>query len=212
MKFFTPQRYVEFNSDDPAIANRADEVWERATADYRRHIKQIRRKLPASVRELAEETCLHDATLLALSQTPARPSHNGRVAIISLQQADRVICLLYLLAAEPGWSRPNRAAPFNPKQTDWLYDEVDIRPDGTIVHEILWSDGRILTLRFTEFKSIELDESDHAIERSTPARKPRKVGAGFVPVTTGSKRIPARRAAKKPSRRKPAAAKCNAAR
>ena len=30
MKFFTPELYLQYNSDDDAVADRADRLWDRA--------------------------------------------------------------------------------------------------------------------------------------------------------------------------------------
>jgi len=168
MKYFTPQLYIDFNSDDPDIADRADEQWERALADYRKHLKKIRGRLNEKVRDLAEVCCLHDAAYLGFTKI-SLPSAAGDLAILAVEQGERALLLVYVLADEPLVARPLESPLFSDQAVHWLYDEVDVASDGTFSHQISLSDGRILALRFVDFDQIELSNSVVRRERDAAA-------------------------------------------
>jgi hypothetical protein len=168
MKYFTPQLYIEFNSDDPDIADRADEQWERALADYSNHLKKIRGRLSVKVRDLADVRCLHDASYLGFTKI-SLPSAAGDLAMLAVEQGEQVLLLVYVLADEPLVARPLEAPVFSDQAVHWLYDEVDVSSDGTFSHRILLSDGRILSLHFVDFDQIMLPKSVVRRERHAAA-------------------------------------------
>ena len=153
MKYFTPARYVAFNASDDGVANNADEEWEQALSDYRKHVRRIRGKLPTSVRHLGEKLCLHDAEYLGMTKISI-PGSPGDVAILSVRAGHQPSLLVYVLAAEPFVSRPLEAVIFETTHPHWLYDEIDVGEDGILTHEILLSDGRVLKLRFVAFDTL----------------------------------------------------------
>ncbi len=159
MRFFTPELYIRFNSSDDVTADRANEAWEKALAEYGRHLDTIRNKMPSQVRKIAE-LCLHDAEFLGLEQGTQshysfpEPFHPGplwsSVAILSLKQDRTVRSLIYMLwdcvrefPAKKDW-------PFGPARKRWLYEEMDLAPDqrGAFLHRILFSDGSVVEIPF----------------------------------------------------------------
>ena len=150
MKYFTPERYIAFNSADDAVADRADEDWERAMAAYRRNLKRIESQLPDKVRQFATDVCLHDAEYLGLSKISI-PGNAGDLAVLSLRLDGKDYVLTYLLLAEPLVSRPTEAAIFQTDRPHWLYDEFDVEESGAVTHCILLSDGRVVSLRCVAF-------------------------------------------------------------
>jgi hypothetical protein len=159
MRFFTPELYLQFNSPDDEVADRANEAWEKALHDYQRHLDTIRHRMPTQVRKLAE-LCLHDAEVLGLEQElqsafpfpePFWPGPFwSAVAILSLKQDQTVWCLIYML-----WDRIREYPakedwPFSKARKHWLYDEVDVETDhrGLFLHRILLSDGSIVEIPF----------------------------------------------------------------
>jgi len=52
LKFFTRELYVRFNSSDPKIADQANDEWEAAIAEYRSHLRRLKKTLPEGAREL----------------------------------------------------------------------------------------------------------------------------------------------------------------
>ncbi len=159
MRFFTPERYVQFNSADDATADSANEDWEKALRDYQSHLDAIRDRMPAQVRRLAE-LCLHDAEILGFDQETQSLFPGSEVswpgplwsvmAILSVEQGGTLRYLIYTL-----WDRvreyPASAAwPFSKARKHWLYDEVDLAPDRRemFLHRILFSDGSVVEIPF----------------------------------------------------------------
>lgn len=159
MRFFTPERYIQFNSPDDEVADRANEAWEKALDEYRRHLGTIQEKMPSQVRKVAE-LCLHDAELLGFEQETQplfsfpEPFWPGplwsTMAILSLKQDQTIRSLIYLL-----WDRVREYPakedwPFSKARKHWLYDELDVAPDqrGAFLHRILFSDGSVVELPF----------------------------------------------------------------
>jgi hypothetical protein len=151
---------VRFNASDDEEADRANEAWEAALTEYRRHLDAIRDRTPSQIRKLAE-LCLHDGELLACEQAVepqfpfpfepfAMPPYWSAMGIVGVKQGGEIASLIYLL-----WDRlreypaPERW-PFSKARTHWHYDEVDLAPDrrGSFLHRVLLSDGRVLEIRF----------------------------------------------------------------
>ncbi len=152
MKFFTPDRFIKFNSLDDEEADRADEDWETALRDYRKHLDGLRDQMPAPVKELAKLD-LHDAELLAVERKAETwgffPLHI-ELAILSLKQGDEVRSLIYFLWDQVRQSRSKASWPFSKQHKHWLYDEVDTSPShrGAFLHRVLLSDGTVMEIPF----------------------------------------------------------------
>jgi hypothetical protein len=164
MKFFTPQLYQQFNSENDEEADRASEQWEHALRDYRKHLSELRDRLPSQVIKLSEMN-LHDAEILAQSEElqssalfPEFPFHFpvplpfwSAVAVLTVNKDREAYSLIYSL-----WDHVReRAAPedwkFSKLRPHWLYEELDWVQDrrgGLFLHRILLSDGRVLEIPF----------------------------------------------------------------
>ncbi len=151
MKFFTPELYLDFNSRDRKKVLSAHDKWEHALEAYGAHLRRIGPRLPSRVRELANSLCLHDAEFedYLLPTVDRRP-----LAILMLRHESESIYLVYMLAKKPQTKKTKRPWPFSQQPVLWLYDEFDIDVDGFPQHEILLSDGRMLTFRFTDLQSL----------------------------------------------------------
>lgn len=156
MKYFTPELYAQFNSSDPAKASLADQRWDAAEVRYEKRLKEIRRKLPEKVRVLSDTICLHDASYLGFTKSPL-PPWRWELAIIQLQQAEKLYFLVYILPEEPVITKPVESPVFADEQPRWLYDEVDLLEKGTYSHQILISNGYVLNLVFQQFDFFEID-------------------------------------------------------
>jgi hypothetical protein len=157
MRFFTPELFIRFNSDDDKVADRADEDWESAIREYRSHLDGLRDQMPAQVKKLAG-LCFHDAELLTSEESiepvfsvpfEPLPFWSG-FAILSLKQGDEIVSLIYVL-----WDRIRRYEskenwPFSKLRRHWLYDEVDVAPThrGWFLHRVLLSDGIVIEIPF----------------------------------------------------------------
>jgi hypothetical protein len=165
MKFFTRKLYVDYNSDDPDVADKADAEWEKATDHYRKHIGKIAGRLPGKTRELAESTCLHDARYLGYLKTSV-PNSAGELAVVAVEKDDDVLLLIYVLAEEPSLSTPHKAKVFSDAGVHWLYDEVDALGSGVFTHKVLLSNGRILSVKFVAFDMLSVSKDDFSIGRT----------------------------------------------
>ena len=159
MRFFTPDLFVRFNSDDD-VADRASAEWDATRVRYRAHLDAIRDRLPQNVRDLTT-VCLHDAELVARSEHAHTPRlHQGQppawsaTEVLSLATESGVLLsVLYALwdhvreyDAPPVWPFPEA------RHREWLYEELDVSPqgDGYFVHRILFNDGRVVEIPFAD--------------------------------------------------------------
>jgi hypothetical protein len=175
MRFFTPELYQLFNSSDDDKANRADELWERATRDYRKHLDSIRHTLPSQVWKLAE-LCLHDFEVLGydekvqsmvpLPEPFSQAPFWTAVAILTLKQRQTLHLLIYVL-----WDRAREHPAmedwqFSKARKHWLYDEIDVAANhrNRFVHRILFSDGTVFEIPFVSVivSTVELPAKEKA--------------------------------------------------
>lgn len=159
MRFFTADLYTRFNSDDDAEADRANDEWEEALRRYEKHLDGVRSEMPPDLHELTR-LCLHDATVLAFGRQKFAPlpcpdpfpflSFSPAVAVLSLQQGERVLSIVYFLAEDVHEAAPDKGWPFSKRDKHVLYDEIDVirRSPGVYAHRILFSDGQELELHF----------------------------------------------------------------
>jgi hypothetical protein len=160
MKYFTPELYVQGNSPDEDVADAAHEAWERAIKRYRRHYKKIEPLLPESVQRFHQQRCLHDADVLGPAEltVPSLP-WSAKDIVLVVQNENTLIpedlhtlmFLRYAVVEEPRVEIPLPSSAFHDGQPIWLYDELDVLAPGDYSHEILLSNGRVITLRFQEF-------------------------------------------------------------
>jgi hypothetical protein len=158
MGFFKPGLYIRYNSDDDAIADRADQEWERAIRAYKDHLKTFTGKMNERAKDVAESLDLHDAEVLSFqADLPARPlilpPFSPGVATISLRSGGKFINLFYLLWDEVAESAAPKRWPFSKRQVHWLYDEFDCVEypwPPLFWHRVLLSDGRVISIPFTD--------------------------------------------------------------
>ena len=161
MKFFTPELYIRFNSEDEAVSDQADEEWDHAVEEYEKHLE----KLGGFVTRIAdrlEAVGMHDAEFLNNSrnlidmETHIRMRHEFfpfwmNVLIMSFKQEGKIISLNYIHWDEARVYPALDTWRFSKKRSHWLYDEIDASPRGqseSFVHRILLSDGCIFEIPF----------------------------------------------------------------
>jgi hypothetical protein len=161
MKFFTPELFVRLNSDNDDEIDQAEADWEAARKKYQKHFKRIEAKLPRPLVKLCNAVPLHDAVVerprhlaWTVYENDDRGEHSW--TILSVRQPDAAYDLVYLDPVEP--SQLNRLVDspvFTEENVIWLYDEVSYQR-GICMHEILFSNGVVLTIRFKGFKYAEM--------------------------------------------------------
>ncbi len=152
MEHFTPERYLRFGSlDDREAFLAAHEEWEEALSRYGEQLQRIRKELPPHNRSLrsfvraVHSVYLHDAPVLAVGQS----REDFSITLQPPSDPERLTVLSYKLVEEPR-IEPNVLPPERCReQIEWLYDELDLdRPQSTLRHNILLSNGWEVTLRF----------------------------------------------------------------
>ncbi len=151
MKYFTPELYVQGNSADENVVDKAEAEWERAIKRYRRHYHKIESLLPESVRKFHDECCLHDADVFGPASLSVQTLPWGFYDVVLVAQnintlfpehLNTLMFLQYAVTGEPTVERPVSLEAFHAAQPIWLYDEFDVIEPGVFCHEILISDGR----------------------------------------------------------------------
>ena len=69
MRFFTPELFVELNSPDEDVVDRAEEKWEVGDREYQAYFKSIEANLPAPLVKLCKSVPLHGSRI----DRPAQP-------------------------------------------------------------------------------------------------------------------------------------------
>jgi hypothetical protein len=159
MKFFTPELYVQGNSNDDDVVDWVEAEWERRIKRYKRHYKKIEAQLPPMLRRFNDEQCLHDADVFAPAVLPRNAPWNGQEVVIVAQQTNTLVpeyintlaILQYTITAAPVIETPLESPVFKTGRPHWLYEEVDVVEPGVFSHEILTSDGRVIKLLFSDF-------------------------------------------------------------
>lgn len=139
MRFFTPDLYLRFNSNDDEIADQANDEWEKAIDSYQRYLKKL--NLPESVKKLTEIN-LHDAELSDFQEVDIHQT------VMSLKNNQYVYCLIYQTTNLVRKDNFPQNWLFSDQRKHFLYDELDLQ-DSAFLHRILWSDGEILEIPFT---------------------------------------------------------------
>lgn len=172
MRFFTPELYLRFNSSNDEVADRANEEWETALVEYRKHLDQIWDQIPDDGKQLAE-LCLHDAELLDPKQSVKPLFFRPAIVILPLIQDGHLVTVIYKLSETVREHPPLSNWPFSRLRTHWLYDEIDIdgKQRGPFVHRVLLSDGRVLEIPFVSalIRSVPLSPPSGAEAARTSA-------------------------------------------
>jgi hypothetical protein len=164
MKYFRPELFVAFNSEDTRTANRASRAWEQAVRAYDEHLKSIRRRLPPAVRKLSRFH-LHDAEYRGFQADSDSPD-NGFAQLI-VKQPEQWVSFSYFLLEEPLITQPVNDRLFSDHGVHWLYDELELVGPRDVSHEILFSNGRVFRFRFRHVTILTIT-TEAEVNRSRP--------------------------------------------
>jgi hypothetical protein len=162
MKYFTPALYLRFRSTNGGDALKAHDDWELAIEAYRKHLEEIGGQMTTDVKKLAQTLCLHDADYLGMALLPTLDSGKPLAVLLIRQNTSRTF-LVYLLSEQPLTEAFDGEWPYSTEQVHWLYDEFDVDEAGVQQHEVLLSNGQIVTLRFHEMQIIRHDVPEPAL-------------------------------------------------
>jgi hypothetical protein len=161
MKYFTPELYVQGQSDDDDVTDYVEQGWERRIKRSNRHYKKIEAQLPEALRKFCAEQCLHDADWNGIARVPGCtfPCNSQDVMIIACQENTLIpeflntfAILQYTITSSPTFERPVQSKVFDEVQPIWLYDEIDVVSPGVFSHSILISSGLVVTIHFSDFR------------------------------------------------------------
>lgn len=162
MRYFTPELYLKFKSVDRGVVAKTHDEWEDAIRSYRQRLEEIGPNMTSNVRSMAESLCLHDADYLGMAVLPV-PDLGKPLAVLLIRQDATRVFLVYLLAEQPLTRQVNVEWPYSKDQVHWLYDEFDVDESGFQKHEVLLSNGQIVTLRFHEMQVIQHNIDEPAL-------------------------------------------------
>lgn len=155
MEYFTPERYLRLQQfDDPSVLERAMAEWDTAVERYNTGLLHIRDRFPDGVRTFLDDYCLHDAVLVGTTSDGERRTYR---LLVQEEGVEGLTELVYF-DAEPSLDESTFPADFRTGPVLWLYDEMAANPrvlpgwSPLILHSVLLSDGRELTVRFRDFK------------------------------------------------------------
>ena len=173
MRFFTPRLFIDLNSEDEDVVGRAEEKWEAARREYQEYFKSIDKKLPASLARFSKMVALHDGQIQERIGTAEEFDNQGEHsrAIVAVKHERAEYSLVYLNLTEPTrLTHPVDSPVFRHDNVIWLYDEVGCVKKGVFSHEILFSNGNVLLVKFRSFRYTErpiVTARLHAVREST---------------------------------------------
>ncbi len=121
MRYMTAELLTRLQSADDEMVARADAAWEKACAEYNRHLEDLRAALPASIQQTLG-LCLHDAR-------PRLIGSNQRDLTLLLQldtPRERGLLLTYHLLGPAQLMIHPELATSGPRFHSLLYDEFDL--------------------------------------------------------------------------------------
>jgi hypothetical protein len=155
MKYFTPELLERLASTNDAVADAADQEWERAIVRARRRWHKIQTAFPENVRQFEEQrVCLHDARVLSMAR-----QDDTFVAILHREPPGQEIVLLIFTLNEDPVIEPDVVPGHGDNHTiSWLYEEWDLDRRGRCWFEVLLSNGWSIRLCFREFRFLILPQ------------------------------------------------------
>ncbi len=170
MKYFTPELLERLASSNDAVADAADQEWERALVRARRRWHKIRTAFPEAVQRFEEQrVCLHDARVLSMAR-----QDDTFVAILHRQPPGQEIVLLIFTLDEDPVIEPDVVPGHGDGHTiTWLYEEWDLDRRGRCWFEVLLSNAWSVRLRFRDFRFLILPQilpaaNGQAVEQAAP--------------------------------------------
>jgi hypothetical protein len=155
MKYFRPDLFIRGNSSDLDEAEAASEKWDAALRRYRRHLKAVKKRLPAKAVRFVDELFLHDSDFIGVNLDRPDPRFlllDDPHARVFARTDEALIVIDYQLAVEfeiVSGLLPERLVSGQPL---WLYDEFDFDEVRRLaIHEVFLSNGTVIKFLFHGF-------------------------------------------------------------
>ena len=141
----------------------SDDEYARMPEAYARRLAEIAPRLPAAMLKLAREISLHDGLIARMRWRPNSKELTMTLVTGSVGPGYRTTTLTYV-GALLGKSRIEalRNAGLD-RETQLLYDEVDIDDDGLLVHRILFWPREEVTIDFSELRLEDEPREDRRV-------------------------------------------------
>ena len=129
-----------------------DEESDGVVEAYRRRLVAIGSRLPEPARRLAHEVYLHDAVIANIEWAPSNKKLTITLATGTSESGYLTVSLTYL-GAELGEQRVEALRSVaRDRETEVLYDEIDIGDDGGLIHRLLFWPREEVTIDFRELQ------------------------------------------------------------
>ncbi len=151
MRFFKPDMVNQWNKLDLTGENKAkhDREWDEAQDAYDAHFLRVADDLPRSVRHLNEDCVLFNEAVVSLPRATGFKTGDVYAVVTSSDKDSQLHVLTYTLESPPTIVQ-HEGDGFDPPALDgvWLYDEFLITEDGHYQHNVLFSNGAELEVKF----------------------------------------------------------------
>jgi hypothetical protein len=176
MKYFTPDIWAGWQSNDDAVVCRAHQKWKQNLAAYRRHIHKLAPSLGAIGRFFIDHS-LHDGHLLSFHVTDyplknlnRRPRRHESAVMISVLGWINNIPYIYGLQYKDilDLSITTKNDLFSEPSSrfgDWGYDELLRHGKEAFRHNILFATGTEISIAFKRFNFKRWKRSNQRIQR-----------------------------------------------
>lgn len=150
MKFFKPEVVSLWNHSNPLGSDKTKEdvEWDASQDAYEAHFTQIADELPRSVRYFTE--CVLFNELVISLPKPSGYLRGENYTVVTANNTDKQMHILTYVLEQPPAITVHEGPGFDPPASDgvWLYDEFSVTEDGLFRHNVLFSNGSELEIRF----------------------------------------------------------------
>jgi hypothetical protein len=167
MKFFTRELWAGFNTEDDAAFRRNDASWNRNLAAYRRHLEKLKPRLSKQIYRFVTKESLHDGRLISFNVSDnldfdideeKRFDRNSRKTGVSMKvlnyEQDALFLMRYTKVKRVLFDYPTDNPLFEQEKDfigDWGYDEFSEVDGDYLRHEVLFSSGTTILIKFKHF-------------------------------------------------------------
>jgi hypothetical protein len=149
MKYFTLQKWIDGQNIDNI---NTDEIF-RPLKNYESYLESVRNKLPVQFLPLLEKYTIHDSALRQLVIDPLARTAVMQLDCDDIDTHDLVkLTLTYKgLSSYESVADPEKGLPGPHGYGDLGMDEIEVLPDSTYEHRIVFSSGIEVSFRFSDF-------------------------------------------------------------